>query len=136
MRTSAIITPVLAAGSAASPYFVQLNVLQELCHKACKDNTPVFVPAISYVSLSEVATGQYVATFHIEGVISYLPCNGGCNSKTMNISQDFTIPIASATAPTSVTVTSGVAVNTLIAPPCKSCTREFVSEIPLTITVS
>lgn len=136
MRKSAFITPVLAAGSVASPYFVQLNVSQKLCHKACKDNIPVFAPSISYESISEVATGQYVATFHIEGVISYQPCSGGCNSKTMNISQDFTVPIASASAPTSVTVTAGAAVNTLIAAACQNCTRDFVSEIPLTITVA
>ena len=136
MRKSALITPVLAAGSIDSPYFVQLNISQALCHKVCKDNIPVFAPAISFVSVTEVATGQYVAKFHIEGIISYLPCGCGCSTRTMNISQDFTIPIASATAPTSVTVTAGAAVNTLVAPACENCTREFVSEIPLTITVA
>lgn len=136
MRKSAFITVTLAAGSVASPYFAQLNVSQKLCHKVCKDNTPVFAPTISFVEVSEVATGQYVAKFHIEGVISYLPCGCGCNSKTMNVSQDFTIPVASATAPTSVTVTAGATVNTLIAPPCQNCTRDFVSEIPLTVTVA
>lgn len=136
MRKSAYITATLAAGSVASPYFVQLNVSQKLCHKVCKDNTPIFAPAVSFVEVSQVDTGQYVATFHIEGLISYQPCGCGCNSRTMNVSQDFTVAIASATAPTSVTVVAGVPVNALIAPPCQNCTRDFVSEIPLTITVA
>lgn len=136
MKNSAFITATLAAGSVASPYFVQLNVSQKLCHKVCKDNTPIFAPSISFVEVSEVATGQYVATFHIEGVISYLPCGCNCTTKTMNISQDFTVPIASATAPTAVTVAAGATVNALVAPPCQNCTRDFVSEIPLTVTVA
>lgn len=136
MRKSAFITATLAAGSVESPYFVQLNVSQKLCQKVCKDNTPVFAPTISFVEVSEVATGQYMAKFHIEGVISYLPCGCGCNTRTMNVSQDFTVAIASATAPTSVTVTAGAVVNSLIAPPCQNCTRDFVSEIPLTVTVA
>lgn len=136
MKNSAFITATLAAGSVASPYFVQLNVSQKLCNKVCKDNTPVFAPAISFVEVSEVATGQYVAKFHIEGVISYLPCGSNCTTKTMNISQDFPVSIASATAPTSVSVVAGAAVNALVAPPCQNCTRDFVSEIPLTVTVA
>lgn len=136
MKNSAYITATVAAGSAESPYFVQLNVLQKLCAKVCKDNVPVFAPAVTFVEVSEVATGQYVATFHIEGVISYIPCGCNCGSKTMNVSQNFTVPIASATAPTSVSVTTGAVVNTLIAPACQNCTRDFASAIPLTVTVS
>ena len=136
MKNSAYITATLAAGSVASPYFVQLNVSQKLCSKVCKENIPVFNPAISFVEVSEVATGQYVAKSHIEGIISYNPCGGGCNSKAMNISQDFPVAIASATAPTSVTVEAGAVVNALVAPACQNCTRDFVSAIPLTITVA
>lgn len=136
MTKNAKITPILAAGSIDSPYFAQLYISQELCHKVCKDNVPVFAPAVTYVSISEVDTGQYVATFHVEGVISYLPCGRCCTTQTMNVSQNFTLPIASATAPTSVTVTAGPVVNALIAPSCKNCTDDFSSQIPLTITVS
>lgn len=134
---SAVITPVLAAGSAASPYFVQVNISQRLCSPTCADNTPVFAPAFSYKSISEVGTGQYVVTIHVEGVISYAPCNGNvCCTKSQLLSQDFTIPIAAATAPTSVTVEQGSVVNSISAAGCQSCSRDFVSETPLTITVA
>ena len=109
---------------------------QKRCHKGGMGRRPGVAPALWVVEVSEVATGQYVATFHIEGVISYLPCGCNCTTKTMNISQDFTVSIASATAPTSVSVVAGVAVNALVAPPCQNCTRDFVSEIPLTVTVA
>jgi hypothetical protein len=132
---AAIITPVLAAGSVASPYFWQVNITQKLCHLTCAETTPVFAPQFSLRSVTQVGTGQYVATIHIEGIISYLPCNGSCCAKQQPISQDFTIPIASATAPT-VTIAQGTSVNAAIAAPCKTCTRTFVSETPLTITVA
>lgn len=132
---AAIITPVLAAGSVASPYFWQVNITQKLCHLTCAETTPVFAPQFSLRSVTQVGTGQYVATIHIEGIISYLPCNGSCCAKQQPISQDFTIPIASATAPT-VTIAQGTSVNAAIAAPRKTCTRTFVSETPLTITVA
>lgn len=133
--SAAIITPVLAAGSVASPYFVQVNITQKLCYLTCAETTPVFAPQFSLRSVAQVGTGQYVATIHIEGIVSYLPCNGSCCTKQQPISQDFTIPIASATAPT-VTIAQGASVNAVIATACKPCTRTFVSETPLTITVA
>lgn len=133
--SAAIITPVLAAGSVASPYFVQVNITQKLCYLTCAETTPVFAPQFSLRSVAQVGTGQYVATIHIEGIVSYLPCNGSCCTKQQPISQDFTIPIASATAPT-VTIAQGTSVNAVIATACKPCTRTFVSETPLTITVA
>lgn len=132
---AAIITPVLAAGSVTSPYFWQVNITQKLCHLTCAETTPVFAPQFSLRSVVQVGTGQYVATIHIEGIVSYLPCNGSCCTKQQPISQDFTIPIASATAPT-VTIAQGTSVNAAIATACKDCTRTFVSETPLTITVA
>lgn len=132
----AIITPVLAAGSTTSPYFYQVNISQRLCNKTCADNTPVFAPQFSLRSVAQVGTGQYVATIHVEGIISYVPCNGGCNcTKQQPLSQDFTIPIASATAPT-VTIAQGASVNSVAATSCKPCSRSFVSETPLTVTVA
>ena len=74
---AAVITPVLAAGSVASPYFYEVNITQRLCYPTCADNTPVFNPQFSLKSLSQVGTGRYVATVHVEGIISYVPCNGG-----------------------------------------------------------
>ena len=133
---AASITPVLAAGSVASPYFWEVNISQRLCDKTCADNTPVFAPQFSLKSLALVGTGQYMATIHVEGIISYVPCNGGCGcTKTQPVSQDFTIPIASATEPT-VTIAQGAAVNSIAATGCQRCSRMFVSETPLTVTVT
>jgi len=133
----ATITPVLAAGSAASPYFVQVNISQRLCCQTCVDDTPVFDPRFSLKSLANVGTNQYVATIHVEGIISYVPCGGGCAcTRQQPLSQDFTVPIYSATAPGSVTVTAGNTVNTMAATGCRTCSRAFVSETPLTITVA
>lgn len=133
--SAAIITPVLAAGSVASPYFVQVNITQKLCYLTCAETTPVFAPQFSLRSVAQVGTGQYVATIHVEGIVSYLLCNGSCCTKQQPISQDFTIPIASATAPT-VTIAQGASVNAVIATARKPCTRTFVSETPLTVTVA
>ena len=131
----AVITPVLAVGSVASPYFVQVNISQRLCYQTCVEQTPVFNPRFSLVSVSQVGTGQYIATIHTEGIISYVPCNGGCEcTKQQPLSQDFTIPIYSATAPT-VTIAQGTSVNAMSASGCVRCSRSFVSETPLTITV-
>ena len=77
-----------------------------------------------------------MATIHVEGIISYVPCNGGCGcTKTQPVSQDFTVPIASATEPT-VTIVQGAAVNSIAATGCQRCSRMFVSETPLTVTVA
>lgn len=134
---SAIITPVLAAGSVASPYFWQVGILQRLCHKSCVDSQPSFTPTFSVKSISMVSTGQYVATIHVEGLISYIPCDGNeCCTKTQLISQDFTLPFASAAAPTAVTITAGVAVNIIAGGACQRCSRNFVSDTPITLTVA
>lgn len=131
-----VITPVLAAGSTASPYYYQLNITQRLCSPTCSDNTPVFSPLFSLVGVAQVGTGQYAATIRVQGIISYVPCNGGCCTKQQPLSGTFTIPIASATAPTAVTVTAGATVNTIATAACQKCSRTFVSETPLSITVT
>lgn len=134
---SAVITPVLAAGSTTSPYYYLLNITQRLCFPTCADNTPVFTPQFTLVGVTQVGTGQYIATIRVQGIISYVPCNGGCCcTKTQPLSQEFTIPIASATAPTSVTVVAGNTINSVAATSCNPCSRTFVSETPLTITVA
>lgn len=133
---AAVITPVLAAGSVASPYFYQVNITQRLCFPTCVTNTPVFAPQFSIVSLATVGKGQYVATLHVEGIVSYTPYNGGCGcNKQQPISQDFTIPIQSSSVPT-VTISQGAAANSMAATGCHPCSRMFVSETPVTVTVS
>ena len=132
----AVITPVLALGSTASPYFVQVNISQRLCFPTCVANKPVFTPHFSLVGVSQVGTGQFMATVRVEGIISYVPCNGGCDcTKQQPLSQEFTIPISSITAPT-VTIAQGATVNAIAASGCQSCSRSFISETPLTITVA
>ena len=136
-QNPATITATLAAGSAASPYFVIANISQRLCSPTCVDETPVFNPSYSYKGISEVGTGQYVVTVHVEGVIAYIPCGrSSCCTRSQLISQDFTIPLATDTAPTSVTVEAGTTVNSIAQVGCQSCSRDFVSETPLTITVA
>lgn len=136
-QNSAIITATLAAGSVASPYYVQVNISQRLCSPACESQTPIFAPAFSLVGYSEVGTGQYVATIKVEGIISYVPCGGNtCTTRTQVLSQTFTVPFASATAPTSVTITPGTSVNAVVASGCQSCSRDFVSETPISLTVA
>ena len=136
-QNPAIITATLAAGSTTSPYFFEVNISQRLCSPTCVDETPVFNPTYTYKSIAEVGTGQYVVTIHVEGVIAYIPCGyNSCCTRSQLISQDFTIPIASATAPTSVTVTASAAVNSIEGVGCENCSRNFSSETALTITVA
>lgn len=132
----AVITATLAAGSTASPYYAQVNISQRLCYKTCKDVAPVFNPQFSVVSLESVGTDQYVLTVNVQGIISYVPCNGGCCTKTQPINQNFTIPIYSTTALTGATVAAGSVVNSVAASACQNCSRMFVSETPLTITTA
>lgn len=136
-QNPAIITATLAAGSTTSPYFFEVNLSQKLCSPTCADYTPVFNPAYTYKSISEVGTGQYVVTIHVEGVIAYIPCGcNSCSTRSQLVSQDFTIPIASATAPTSVTIAAGAVTNSVAQVGCQSCTRDFSSEVALTVTVA
>jgi hypothetical protein len=132
---SAVITATLAAGSVTSPYFVEVNITQRLCHKTCADNTPVFVPQFSLVGVSAVDTNQYVATVRVQGIISYTPCDGSCCTKQQPLNQVFTIPFFFAGDPT-VTITAGASVNEIVAAACHNCSRNFVSETPITLTVT
>lgn len=107
-----------------------------MCYPTCVDQVPVFAPQFSLVSVTQVSTGVYMATIQVQGIISYVPCNGGCGcTKTQPVSQTFTIPIASATAPT-VTIAAGGTVNNVSASACQTCSRSFVSETPIAVTVS
>ena len=133
---SANITATLAAGSTTSPYTYLINVTQRLCYPTCADTTPVFLPQYSLVSTSLVSAGLYAVTINVQGVISYVPCGGGCGcTKTQPLNQNFTILIASATVPT-IAIASGATNNAVSATACQPCSRTFVSETPLTVTVS
>lgn len=136
MIQPAVITATLAAGSTTSPYYAQVNISQRLCYKTCKEVTPVFNPQFSVVSLDSVGTDQYVLTVHVEGIISYVPCGCGCNTKQQPLSQNFTIPIYSTTALSGATIAAGSVVNSIAASACQDCSRAFVSETPLTITTT
>jgi hypothetical protein len=133
---SANITATLAAGSTTSPYSYLVNVTQRLCYPTCVDVTPVFLPQYSLVSTALVSTGLYSVTINVQGAINYVPCNGGCGcTKSQPLNQNFTILIASATVPT-VTIAQGATTNAVSATACQPCSRTFVSETPLTVTVA
>lgn len=134
---SPIITATLAAGSTTSPYNYLVNVTQRLCYPTCVDTTPVFLPQYAIVGTTSVGTGLYLVTINVQGTISYVQCNGGCNcTKTQPLNQDFTILIQSATVPTSITLAKGATNNYISATACQDCSRTFVSETPLTISVA
>jgi hypothetical protein len=135
---SAIITPVLAAGSTASPYLYSINITQRLCSACCAESTPVFVPQFSVEGISSLGGEMYAATVRVQGMISYVPCGKtSCCAKTQPLSQTFTIPFTSATAPTSVTVgLKGGVVNSIVTSACQTCSRTFVSESPISVTVA
>lgn len=138
MQNSAIISPVLAAGSTTSPYLFLVNLTQRLCQATCVGQNPVFAPIFSLVGFSNVGTNAYVAVINVQGIISYTPCNKNncCCTKTQLVNQNFTIPFTSATAPTSVSITQGAAVNSVSAQPCQACSRTFVSETPINLIVA
>jgi hypothetical protein len=131
-----IITATLSAGSVTSPYAILTNITQTLCYKTCSESTPVFNPRFSVVGYSKVGTSQYVATIHCEGIISYVPCGGDCGcTKQQPLSANFTIPFTFATTPTSVTITQDATFNAISATTCQQCSRTFVSETMLRLTI-
>ena len=135
-QNSTNITFTLAAGSVASPYFGLATIEHKLCAAVCKDVTPLFSPTFTLVEYSAVGEGQYVATIQMVGAISYVPCGAsGCATRLEDVRGTFTAPFSSATAPTSVTIAAGTAVNAIVAAACQSCSRDFVSDTPLTLTV-
>lgn len=131
----ALITFTPALGSTASPYAGMLSITQRLCFACCADNTPVFQPRISVKSIAPAGTNLYAVVLHVEGIISYVPCNGGCCcTKTQPLSQDVPIVVSSDTVPT-VTVAQEASINELATTACQSCGRTFVSDTPITLTV-
>ena len=132
----AFITFTPALGSTASPYAGIVKIDQRLCFPCCADSTPVFSPQFSVKSVALAGTDLYVATIHVEGIISYVPCNGGCYcTKAQPLSQDFEVPISSTSVPT-VTIATGASINAIAATACQPCSRAFTSATPITITVA
>ncbi len=133
----AIITATLAVGATATAPYYDVNITQQLCTPACVDETPVFTPSFSVKSIANVGTSQYLVVLHVEGVINYVPCNcGTCCTRSQMVSQDFTIPVFSATAINSVTPTIGAVQNGIARIACCSCSKTFVSDAPLTLTIA
>ena len=131
----AIITATLAVGATATAPYYDVNITQQLCTPACVDETPVFTPSFSVKSIAKVGTSQYLVVLHVEGVINYVPCNcSTCCTRSQVVSQDFTIPVFSATAINSVTL--GAVQNGIARIACCSCSKTFVSDVPLTLTIA
>lgn len=131
------ITATLAVGSTATAPYYDVNITQQLCTPACVDETPVFTPTFSVKSIAKVGTSQYLVVLHVEGVINYVPCNcGTCCTRSQMVSQDFTIPVFSATDINSVTPTIGAVQNGIARIACCSCSKTFVSDAPLTLTIA
>lgn len=132
----ATITPTLAIGSTGAAPYYDVNITQQLCSPACVDETPVFDPKFSLKGVMPVGTNQYLAVIHVEGVINYIPCGyGSCCTRSQVVSQDFTIPILKSTVPT-VTLTVGQAQNGIARVSCCDCSKTFVSDVPLTLTIA
>ena len=133
----ACIMATLAVGATATAPYYDVNITQQLCAPSCVDETPVFNPQFSVKSITNVGTSQYLITIHVEGVISYVPCNcGSCCTRSQVVSQDFTIPVFSAAAITNVTASLGSVKNRLVKVACCSCSKTFVCDAPLTLTIA
>ena len=133
----AIITPVLAAGSVASPYDWRINIVQPLCRKTCAANTPVFNPQFTLVGVSQTGTNKFNATIRVEGCISYVARGCGCNGcENQPLSQEFTIPFDFTGTNPVVSIAQDATANAMSVSGCQTCSRLFVSETPLTLTVA
>ena len=133
----AIITATLALGASISAPYYDINITQRLCSAACADETPVFSPQFSVKSIANVGTSQYLVVIHAEGVISYVPSGGAtCCTRSQLISQDFAVPVFSTAAISSVTPTAGTAHNGIVRLSCCGSSRTFVSDVPLTLTIT
>lgn len=131
------ITATLAVGATATAPYYDVNITQQLCTPACVDETPVFAPTFTVKSIANVGTSQYLVVLHVEGVINYVPCNcGTCCTRSQVVSQDFTIPVFSATPIGSVTPSIGAVQNGIARIACCSCSKTFVSDAPLTLTIT
>ena len=129
------VTPSL--GSTTSPYQLQVTINQRLCARVCQQNTPVFIPSFEVTDITNVGGTQYMVQVRVQGTISYTRCGCGCEgAMSQHLNTTFSIPVTSATAPTSVTITKGNTVNDIVATDCQTCSRQFVSDNFITLTVA
>ena len=129
------VTPSL--GSTTSPYQLQVTINQRLCARVCQQNTPVFIPSFEVTDITNVGGTQYMVQVRVQGTISYTRCECGCEgAMSQPLNTTFSIPVTSATAPTSVTITKGNTVNDIVATDCQTCSRQFVSDNFITLTVA
>ena len=133
----AIIIATLAASSVASPYFYSVSITQRLAKSACVASAPVFDPKFSVLGFREISTGQWIVTVHVEGVIAYVPYGQKpCSAVPQPLSQDFYLPIFSATPITNVEINYGNAFKAMIRNECMPCSRTFQCNVPLRVTVT
>lgn len=131
----AVIHVTLAVGATTTAPFFDVNIQQQLCQCSCVDDKPVFAPAFSVLGVEPVGTNQYLIYVHVEGVVNYVPCGcGSCATKAQVISQNFTVPFYSATAIKGATIEAGASQNAIVRTSCKSCSKLFESDTPITIT--
>lgn len=132
----AIIHATLAIGSTAGAPYYDINISQNLCQCACADEQPVFKPAFSVLGVEHVGTNQHLVYIHVEGVVSYVPCGcGTCATRSQIISQDFTIPVYSATDFTAA-ITAGASRNYIVKNACNQCSKTFESDTPIALTIT
>ena len=132
-----IISVTPALGSTTSPYLLQVTINQRLCASVCNENTPVFLPQFDVLSVTNVGAGQYVVTARVQGAINFVQCGKSCGCGiSQPINAVFSIPVASATVPTSVTISKGNTINDVQTDNCKVCGRQFVSDSFITLTVA
>lgn len=129
------VTPSL--GSTTSPYQLQVTINQRLCARVCSQNTPVFIPSFDVLGITNVGGTQYMVQVRVQGTISYVRCGCGCEgTMSQPLNAVFSIPVTSATAPTSVTITKGNTVNDIAVTDCQTCSRQFVSDNFVTLNVA
>lgn len=129
------VTPSL--GSTASPFQLQVTVNQKLCARVCAQNTPVFVPTFDVLGITNVGGTQYMVQVRVQGAINYVRCGCGCcGTMSQPLNAVFSIPLTSATVPTSVTITKGNTVNDIAVTNCQTCSNQFVSDNFVALTVA
>ena len=135
--TAPIISVTPSLGSTASPFQLQVTINQRLCAKVCAENVPVFQPEFTVLSVNNVGGTQYMVEVRVQGAINYVKCGCGCcGTMSQPLNATFSIPVTSATAPTSVTIEKGNTVNAVQTSNCQMCGRTFISESFVTLTVA
>ena len=135
--TSPITSVTPSLGSTTSPQQLQVTISQCLGFKVCAQYTPVFIPSFDVLGITNVGGTQYMVQVRVQGAINYIRCGCGCEgAMSQPLNAVFSIPVTSATAPTSVTIEKGNTVNDIAVTDCQTCSRQFVSDNFITLTVA